>query len=395
LHSGIAAFFPRSFAWPARALGVLAWALGALLIELLVRGPIPRAAQAVWPLGSVAVDKAAGDWVLHSAGRIPMPASMPAAHASSLLALPPSQPIAVQAYWFAGSRESGPDVQIVVSDFERATRQWTAPRVVVNRHEAGRALGFGLRRLGNPVAWRDAQGRTHLFVVATGLGGWAASRILQLRQDAPGQAFAPLRVLPLSWLWNISHLVRAMPLPLADGGMVLPAYFELGIKYPVALRFDARGEFRGLVRMSQRRDLLQPTLLALSSTHWLALLRDNRADRQLRAVQTIDGGQTWEDLPDPGLANPDASIAALALRPGEMLLAHNPGRASRGQLVLSASADGLNWRVVSALAAGRDDEEYSYPALTWADDSLWVSYTAQRRAIAWQRFVRAPAAETR
>ena len=50
--------------------------------------------------------------VLQAAGRIPMPANAPAAHASTLLAMPADHPAALQAYWFAGSRESGPDVQI-------------------------------------------------------------------------------------------------------------------------------------------------------------------------------------------------------------------------------------------------------------------------------------------
>ena len=49
----------------------------------------------------------------------------PAAHAATLLALPAGQPAALQAYWFAGSRESGPDVQIATSQFDRATRQWS------------------------------------------------------------------------------------------------------------------------------------------------------------------------------------------------------------------------------------------------------------------------------
>ncbi len=305
--------------------------------------------------------------------------------------MPPGAAAAVQAYWFAGSRESGADVQIVMSQFERASQQWTPARAVVNRHVAGDQLGHALRRLGNPVAWRDAQGRTHLFVVATGLGGWAAGRILHLRQDAPEQDFKPLRALPLSWLFNTSHLVRAMPLPLADGGMVLPVYFEIGVKYPLALRFDAEGAFRGLVRMSQHRDLLQPTLLARSETDWLALLRDNRTDRKLRAVHTGDGGLRWEDLPDPGPANPDAAIAGLALRPDLMVLAHNPRAESRAQLVLSQSRDGgHNWTVLAQLAQAPTGREMSYPSMVWADNSLWISYTEQRKAIAWQRFIFVP-----
>ena len=351
-------------------------------------GALP-AAQAVRP---VAGAPAPALLALKAAGRIPMPPNTPAAHASSLLAMPAGHAAAVQAYWFAGSRESGADVQIAFSQFERATQQWTPATYVVNRHAAAAQLGYGLRRIGNPVAWRDGQGRTHLFVVATGLGGWAAGRILHLRQDAAQQPFVPLRTLPLSWLWNTSHLVRAMPLPLADGGMVLPVYFEIGVKYPVALRFDAAGEFRGLTRMSQRRDLLQPTLLARSETEWLALLRDNRTDRKLRAVQTSDGGRSWLDLPDPGPANPDAAVAGLALRPELMFLAHNPRAESRAQLVLSQSRDGLEWTVLETLAQAPAGSEMSYPSMAWADDSLWVSYTEQRQAIAWQRYIFVPVA---
>jgi predicted neuraminidase len=349
--------------------------------------PEPVAPQAAWP-GEVAT--AGGPLVLQAAGRIPMPPDAAAAHASSLLALPADQPAALQAYWFAGSRESGPDVQIATSHFDRTTQQWSPAAYVVNRHRAAAQLGFGLRRLGNPVAWRDGQGRIHLFVVATGLGGWAAGRILHLRQDEPQAPFQPLRVLPLSWLWNTSHLVRAMPLPLADGGMVLPVYFELGLKYPVALRFDAAGEFRGMVRMSRRGHLLQPTLLPRSATEWLALLRDNSADRQLHAVLSRDGGRHWQDLPDPGLPNPDASVAGLSLRPDLMVLAHNPRAESRAQLALSGSRDGLRWAQLELLAQGGERSEYSYPSMAWADGALWVSYTEQRQTIAWQRFVFLP-----
>lgn len=370
---------------------LLALGLGAGLLglELGQRLPVPEAPRAAWPAG---VPAAAGPLMLQAAGRIPMPAAAPAAHASTLLPLPADQPAALQAYWFAGTRESGPDVQIAMSQFDRASQQWSPATYVVNRHEAGAQLGFGLRRIGNPVAWRDLQGRTHLFVVATGLGGWAAGRILHLRQDAAQQPFRALRVLPLSWLWGTSHLVRAMPLPLADGGMVLPVYFELGLKYPVALRFDAAGGFRGMVRMSRRGDLLQPTLLMRSETEWLALLRDNRPQRQLRAVQTQDGGRHWQDLPDPGLPNPDASIVGLSLRPDLMFLAHNPRPESRTQLALSQSADGWRWSPLERLAQGGERSEFSYPSMAWVDGSLWVSYTEQRQAIAWQRFTFLPPA---
>ena len=364
-------------------------------LELGRRDEPGASAQALW----LAPTQGGSDnaWVPVRRGHIPMPDQTPAAHASSLLALPLTHPGLLQAFWFAGTRESAADVHIAASQFDRSTQQWRAARFVVSRHTLGEQLGLGVRRLGNPVAWLDPQGRIHLYVVATGLGGWAAGRIVHLRQSGAGHDFAALsfeveRVLPLSWLWNTSFLVRTAPLALQDGGMILPVHFELGIKYPVALRFDASGAFRGMIRISSRKHLLQPTLVMQSESQWLALMRDQRPVGHVAVAQTTDGGQHWVDLPDLALTNPDSSVAGLAVAPGRMVLAHNALPHSRSVLDLSRSSDGRNWSRVQTLAHGSGSEEFSYPALAWADDSLWVSYTDRRRRIAWQRFAVGPRA---
>ena len=36
--------------------------------------------------------------------------------------------------------------------------------------------------------------------------------------------------------------------------------------------------------------------------------------------------------------------------------------------------------------SGKVDDEFSYPALAWDGQALWVSYTDQRRSIKWRRF---------
>jgi len=348
----------------------------------------PSAAAAPAPQLPGAQDAGAGRWVEVVRGTIPMPQGVPAAHASTLVAMPAGDSAVLTAFWFAGDRESAPNVQIAASRFERAGQGWSPARIVVNRHAMGAQLGFGLRRLGNPVAWVDGQGRMHLFVVATGWGGWAASRVLHLQQAAGSSAsdlrFEPLRVLSLSWLWNLSYLVHTAPLSLDDGGMVLPAYFELGAKTPVALRFDSSGQFVGMVRMSQRTDLLQPTLLATAPTQWLALMRDTRPNGKIRVAQTKDAGRTWTDGPDLSLDNPDAGISALSVG-AQHLLVFNPSTSSRQSLHLARSAEGAQWTTELVLEDGVPSQEFSYPAMAWADQSLWVSYTDQRKRIAWQR----------
>jgi predicted neuraminidase len=380
---------PRSAGvWRGIALLALVLALG---LDLWQRPRLPEPAAALFPASASGAVVVAASLKPQAAGTLPIPAAAAAAHASNLLAMPAGHAAALTAFWFAGDRESAPNVQIAASQFDRASQQWLPARYVVNRHVMGAQLGFGLRRLGNPVAWLDASERVHLFVVATGWGGWAAARILHLVQRSQNNSlaqleFEPVRVLPLSWLWNTSFLVRNSPLLLADGGMLLPAHFEIGIKFPVALRFDAQGEFLGMQRLSQRRHLLQPTLLAQTPTQWLALMRDTRPDGHITAVQTQDGGQHWADLPDLPLVNPDAAVAGLALAPGQWVLAHNSSPHSRELLDLSSSADALQWTPLQALAHGGQGDEYSYPAMAWADGALWLSYTDHRRSIAWQRF---------
>jgi len=360
-------------------------------------------------------------------GTIPMPEGALAAHASTLLAMPVGSASVLTAFWFAGDRESAPNVQIAAAQLDRDTQRWSAARFVVNRQALGAQLGFGVRRLGNPVAWLDTQNRVHLFVVATGWGGWAASRIVHLQQASQSSAlpdlrFEPVRLLPLSWWWNTSFLVRNAVMPLQDGGMVLPVHFELGIKYPVALRFNRNGEFAGMVRMSQRRDVLQPALVMRSPSEWIAFLREQRSNGKVGAVQTTDGGAHWSDLPDLVLDNPDAAVAALQLGaweaerfaqvkeesaqragdteqnvlpsrlliPQRLVLAHNPSTESRIQLDLSTSTDGLVWQTLGALERGAQGDEFSYPALAWADGSVWVTYTQNRKRIAWQRWAGVP-----
>lgn len=384
-------------------------------LELSRHGPLPGPARAALPLAAGgfvasqlvtaqgASQQGSGKWVLHAKGHLPMPANTPSAHASNLLAMPLGHPCALMAFWFAGTRESAPDVQIAQSCFERTTQQWLPARVVVNRAVFGEQLGFGLRRLGNPVAWRDPHGRVHLFVVATGWGGWAAGRILHVREHGDGKEanalvsgsvngleFGRPKVLPLSWFWNISFLVRGSPLPLLDGGMVLPAYFELGIKRPLALRFDANGDFKGMTVISRQRHTLQPNLLPLTDTRWLALMRDNRIDGHIAMAQTSDGGQTWQDLPASHLINPDTSIAALAIAPNRYLLAHNSSPRSRQVLDLSESANATDWLRVQTLAQGGAGAEFSYPSMALADGSVWVTFTEGRTRIAWQRFAFEP-----
>jgi len=373
------------------ALGVLV-ATGLLLTSspMAVRRPaaLPEAANSL-----AASTAAPTELEFEARGSIPQPPNAPAAHASNLLALPHDPEYALAAFWFAGSKEAALDVGIAMSLWSRSLNAWTPAARVVDRHQVGAALGKGILRIGNPVAWLDSQHRLHVFVVGTGLGGWAASRVLHLRQsqaqtsmDASQPGLEVVGQLPLGWLWNLSHLVRHAPLPLADGGMVLPVYFELGAKYPVFAWFNADGEFQGMRKFTGIKQALQPALLALDGDHWLALLRSRNQDGQIGVIASSDGGKVWQRQAALPLSNDDSAVAAMRLPDGSFVMLRNPSERGRSQLLMHMSQNGQTWSAPQILEDGSEGSEYSYPAMSWSDDRLWLSYTSLRQGIAWQRW---------
>lgn len=319
-----------------------------------------------------------------SSTHIPAPHGMPSAHASTLTPLPGNRMLA---FWWAGSRESGPDVKVFASTW--ANGAWSAPWVVASRESLGAELGYGVRRIGNPVAWTDRNGQIHLYVVATGLGGWAAARIAHIVSQDHGASFHVRRVLPTSPLFNTSALVRTAPLALNDGGWWLPVYFEIGNKYPMLMAFDADGNPTSLARIGNSTSTLQPAIVAVSQTEVRALLRDNSDQRRMQNATSTDGGASWQDLPALDLPNHNTSMAAIRLPGGQFLMLHNHAdndASARSTLRLSISQDMRTWRTIADIAKGTAGDEFSYPTMQQVGDELHITYTWQRQAIAHHRY---------
>lgn len=319
--------------------------------------------------------------VERASNTIPMPPGVPAAHASALAAMPNGDLLAC---WWAGQRESAPDVRLYLARWRDG--RWGPARAIVDRDSLGRALHVGVRRIGNPVMWVAGDGRVHLYMVATGLGGWAAGRVAHLVSRDSGETFTAQRLLPLTPLFNTSVLVRTRPVGVSDGGWLLPAYFEFGTKFPMVVSFRENGDPRWVQRIGESRTTLQPALLPLSGTEVRAVMRDIGPERRVQQAVSHDAGLTWEDLPASPLANHDNSLAGLQLSRGGYVLLHNeavPGGGSPRQwLRLSTSVDGKTWEPGPDVRRGVDNDEFSYPSIVQIGRQLHVTYTQQRRAIA-------------
>ncbi len=310
---------------------------------------------------------------------LPNPVGAPSAHASTLTQLPNGELLVL---WWAGSRESGPDVSLYSA--RRTNGRWSEAREVMNRQTLGDGLGFRVRRIGNPVVWTAANGQTHLFVVATGLGGWAASRIVHLVSADAAKTFSVRRILPLTPLLNTSVLVRNNPIAQADNGWLLPAYFELSNKYPFVISFDANGNLRWISRIGRARTTLQPALLTRSPNEVHAFMRDAGPERRVRQAVSYDAGRNWRDLPALSVSNQNNSLAVHKLTDDADLMIHNvdpSGEGSRQRLQVSTLINS-RWESLLNVQYGSTREEYSYPSLLQVGSELHVTFTFNRQTIA-------------
>ena len=316
--------------------------------------------------------------------RIELPQEQPSAHASSL-ALAADGSVLVA--WFAGTREGASDVRIEMARIVAGAppARWTS----LTRAQLQSGVRRSIRKLGNPAICRGDDGQLHLLVVSVSVGGWSGSAINHLVSDDDGRTWGAPRRIILSPLLNLSSLVRAPALPIADGGLGVPAYHECVTKWAMWVRLDARGRVVSSQRMPQPGPALQPAVAAISSESAVAALRRGRGSApKVLQCRTDDAGASWTATADAGVPNPDSGVALARLSDGTLLLACNPLEGGRHVLQLFHSQDGgATWVAGAEVERGPDGAEYSYPSIVEdAAGDVCLSYTFNRRAIVVRRF---------
>ena len=288
-------------------------------------------------------------------------------HASSLVELTDGR---IRAFWFAGSREGAADVAIRSAVFDPHTTQWGAEHVIVDRLQTQRDVWRYVKKLGNPVATRAADGSLQLFYVTVSLGGWAGSSISTMLSYDDGVNWTPARRLVTSPFLNISTLVKGAPWLYADGTLGLPLYHESLGKVGELVRLDAQGRVIDKQRITAARDhALQPVLLIKNSQEALALMRYNgQPPQRVISLSTRDAGQHWTPPEKTTLANPNAAVAALVLPDGRLLAALNDQESDRDSLSLVMSNDGgMSWKTVYQLEDQRVSDAVELNAAGFAE----------------------------
>jgi predicted neuraminidase len=324
--------------------------------------------------------------------QLDLPAGGALAHAPSLLQRPDGTLLVA---WFAGSYEAADDVVLRLAAIRRGrlVQQWQA----LNRQELAQQLQRSVHTLGNPVLWQqpDGQGPLGLLLVSVSYGRWSGSAINQLQSWDGGHHWGQARRLITSPLFNVSTLVRQPPLPLQDGGILVPAYHELTHYWPLALRLDRHGT---LVAMDPLpvRSTSQPAMVTLGRQQLVAWLRDHRRERHrllLSAGRAEGILPRWGAARDGGWPNPNSAVAALRLRQGQVLVALNPEVRGRARLsLLALEPGGLRLRPLRQLEpsaplptttmGSAPAPAYAYPALAESDQGgVWVAYSVNKHFI--------------
>jgi predicted neuraminidase len=269
-----------------------------------------------------------------------------ATHAASLIELNDGR---IRAFWFAGSREGAEDVEIRSAVFDGM--HWSAEQSVINREQTQQALSRYVKKLGNPVPARAADGSLWLYYVTVSLGGWAGSSITAMNSHDEGTTWSAPRRLITSPFINISTLIKGAPFAYSDGTLGLPIYHEFFGKFGELLHLSQSGEIFDKQRLSSGKLGIQPIVLVQNDKQATVLMRHVSAPpKRVIATQTDDAGQHWSAPSKTTLANPDAAIAGVSLSDGRILVALNNLEVGRNALSLLVSADrGASWKSICQL----------------------------------------------
>ena len=316
-----------------------------------------------------------------SEGLIDPESTSPMSHVASLCELADGRLAAV---WYAGSREGARDVAIFFATQDVASSTWSKPRAILTPALVARDLNRRIRKVGNPVIFSNAAGKLFLLYVTINLGGWSCSSLNLTTSSDAGLSWGPSRRLTLSPFFNLSELVRNRPVPMADGGWVVPIYHELAGKFPelLWLRETAAGLSATKTRITGGRSAFQPTLAPLTTNAAVVFLRDCSPRKRVSVARTANAGRSWL-LPEAlELPNPDSGLASVRLSDGRVLLAFNDSPAGRSNLRLAVSDDdGRTWKRLATLAE-EPGAEFSYPFLLQTRDGrVHLVYTWKRKGI--------------
>lgn len=314
------------------------------------------------------------------------------AHASAIVA----KDSKLMTLFYAGTREGAFDVKIYQSFLDTKTldSKWSEPLALLTPEMLTSLSGRYVKKLGNPIVFKDSKDRVHLFVVGVSLGGWATSRIYQFYFSDDLATIHYVRELHLNPFGNYSHLVRTPALPLENGGFILAFSHEMWHKFPLIAFFDENGNMLTTKAINHLKAQLQPSIIALNEKECAAFYRTNNRYNTNTYYQTCENyAKTWHNIETSNMKNYDSSILLVKLGDEVVLITndgkHNPiwqndtKKGDRQSLSLYYLQDKIKRQFVyiDTIDTAKKGGEVSYPAAILDNNLLHITYTYNRKTI--------------
>ena len=298
-------------------------------------------------------------------------------HASTVLPLDDGRVVAA---WFAGTKESADDVDILTS--VRSESGWSEPV----RVSADRNIPHW-----NPVLFRRADGKIMLFFkVGKKIPMWKTYFSLS---DNGVDWSEPAELVP----GDISGgrgPVKNKPIRLRSGRVIAPASDErntLWVCFVDISDDDCRTwkRMRTVPTKSLRGfyvPMIQPTLWQSEDGNVHMLTRTSRG--RIYRSDSSDEGETWCRAYRTKMPNNNSGIDLVLAGNGKIYLVCNPVKKNwggRSPLDLLVSEDGGETFNLLMRLEDREGGEFSYPAITERDGVLHITYTYDREYIAYRQ----------
>lgn len=288
-------------------------------------------------------------------------------HASTLLHLPGGE---VLAAWFGGTREGNDDVMIWLS--RRGEDGWSQPMCV--SHEPGLPHW-------NPVLHLRADGTVVLYYkVGREIPYWKT--MVTVSGDGGRTWTVPQELVPGDE--GGRGPVKNKPLHTQAGLLLAPASIEQG-PWRAFVDLSRDGEVWEKRPIPGDVGMIQPSLWESPAGHIHALMRTNAG--KIYRSDSVDGGESWCPAYPTAIPNNNSGLDLAMTQSGILALVCNPvGKdwGPRTPLSLFLSLDGGE-SFVKCLDLETAPGEYSYPAVIASGDDLHITYTYNRKTIAYRQ----------
>ncbi len=279
--------------------------------------------------------------------------------------------------WFGGTKEGADDVRIWVSVYENGV--WESPREIEGNN--------GIPHW-NPVLYVNDAGELLLFYkVGKTIHSWCT--YVCVSNDG-GKSFSYPKELVSGDVGGRGP-VKNKPIRLSNGTLAAPASIETPTSWTAFVDIsedDGRSWSKHTIPLSVEKefkrqlDIIQPTLWESSGGKVHAICRTNRG--YAYRSDSCDFGRSWSEPYITTVPNNNSGLDLARLDNGSLALVSNPiARHFGPRTPLTLSISENNGNTFDKILTLEDTEgEYSYPAIIADKNRLYITYTYQRKNIA-------------